>query len=412
MTSESSAIKIFTKFLDPQLIKKIETIEDVLNLPISVYNFLGEAEAKILEVDFKLINIRDIAVLKKKDPFTSLIELQISGEDPEALDRKKDLEIKIQEIKTKNPNLEKKLKKAVTISSIIKSVKKLSIEDKKSAQKIVVVGLDNAGKTAILTKFGGKLGITDLASIKPTKGLARKHIKTSTLDLFIWDFGGQEAFRKMYFKYPEKYFLQLDLLIYVIDVQDSERFDESFDYFSNIIDILITLEENPYILIFVHKYDPDLRNEPAILLNVEFLKDHLRNFFEHKDYDFDYEIYLTSIFSLISNEPRFSRYIKNVMKAYSVTDPTYKKVEGLGKILEETMTAVIRLSESISTQLNDLDSRLSAIESGAFQIAQGGMPIEIQTPNKPDQIGPATARSQVLNELKDLFAKKRGLDYK
>ena len=412
MTSESSAIKIFTKFLDPQLIKKIETIEDVLNLPISVYNFLGEAEAKILEVDFKLINIRDIAVLKKKDPFTSLIELQISGEDPEALDRKKDLEIKIQEIKTKNPDLEKKLKKAVTISSIIKSVKKLSIEDKKSAQKIVVVGLDNAGKTAILTKFGGKLGITDLASIKPTKGLARKHIKTSTLDLFIWDFGGQEAFRKMYFKYPEKYFLQLDLLIYVIDVQDSERFDESFDYFSNIIDILITLEENPYILIFVHKYDPDLRNEPAILLNVEFLKDHLRNFFEHKGYDFDYEIYLTSIFSLISNEPRFSRYIKNVMKAYSVTDPTYKKVEGLGKILEETMTAVIRLSESISTQLNDLDSRLSAIESGAFQIAQGGMPIEIQTPNKPDQIGPATARSQVLNELKDLFAKKRGLDYK
>jgi len=412
MTSESSAIKIFTKFLDPQLIKKIETIEDVLNLPISVYNFLDEAEAKILEEYFKLINIRDIAVLKKKDPFTSLIELQISGEDPEALDRKKDLEIKIQEIKTKNPDLEKKLKKAVTISSIIKSVKKLSIEDKKSAQKIVVVGLDNAGKTAILTKFGGKLGITDLASIKPTKGLARKHIKTSTLDLFIWDFGGQEAFRKIYFKYPEKYFLQLDLLIYVIDVQDSERFDESFDYFSNIIDILITLEENPYILIFIHKYDPDLRNEPAILLNVEFLKDHLRNFFEHKGYDFDYEIYLTSIFSLISNEPRFSRYIKNVMKAYSVTDPTYKKVEGLGKILEETMTAVIRLSESISTQLNDLDSRLSAIESGAFQIAQGGMPIEIQTPNKPDQIGPATARSQVLNELKDLFAKKRGLDYK
>lgn len=410
MTSESSAIKIFTKFLNPKLIKKIQTVEDVLNLPISVFKFIDESEAKILEEDFKLLKIGDIAILNKKDPFANLIDLQISKEDPEFNLKKQELESKIQEIKTKNPKLEKNLKKAVTISYIIKSVKKLSIEDKKSAQKIIVVGLDNAGKTAILTKFGGKLGITDLASIKPTKGLARKHIKTSTLDLFIWDFGGQETFRKLYFKHPEKYFLQLDLLIYVIDVQDSERFDESYDYFSNIIDTLITLEENPYILIFVHKYDPDLRNEPAILLNVEFLKDNLRNLFENKDFDFDYEIYLTSIFSLISNEPRFSKYIKNVMKAFSVTDPTYKKVEGLGKILEETMTAVIRLSESLSTQLNDLDSRLSAIESGAFQIAQSGMPIEIQSPNKPAQIGPATARSQVLNELKDLFAKKRGLD--
>ena len=173
---------------------------------------------------------------------------------------------------------------------------------------------------------------------------------------------------------------------------------------------MITLEENPYILVFVHKYDPDLRNDPTILLNVEFLKDYLRQFFENGDSNFDYEIYLTSMYSLISNEPRFSRYIKNVMKAYSVTDPTYKKVEGLGKILEETMTAVIRLSESISAQLNDLDSRLTAIESGAFQIAQSGMPIEIHTPNEQPKIGPATARSQVLNELKDLFAKKRGLD--
>ncbi|TFG21799.1 MAG: hypothetical protein EU532_14915 [Promethearchaeota archaeon] len=410
MTSESSAIKIFSKFLDPKLAKKLKLVEEILNLPISVYKFVDEEEAKIIEDNFKSMNIGEVAVLNKQDPFTSLIDLKIPEDDPEISTKKQQLETKIQEIKEKNPNFEKNLRKAVTISSIIKSIKKESIEDKKSAQKIIVVGLDNAGKTAILTKFGGKLGITDLASIKPTKGVERKHIKTSTLDLFIWDFGGQETFRKKYFKTPEKYFLQLDLLIYVIDVQDSERFDDSFEYFTNIIDILITLEENPYILVFVHKYDPDLRNDPTILLNVEFLKDYLREFFENGDSNFDYEIYLTSVYSLISNEPRFSRYIKNVMKAYSVTDPTYKKVEGLGKILEETMTAVIRLSESISTQLNDLDSRLTAIESGAFQIAQSGMPIEIHTPSEQPKIGPATARSQVLNELKDLFAKKRGLD--
>ncbi|TFG29458.1 MAG: hypothetical protein EU532_03200, partial [Promethearchaeota archaeon] len=173
MTSESSAIKIFSKFLDPKLAKKLKAVEEVLNLPLSVYKFVDEEEAKIIEDNFKLINIGEVALLNKQDPFTSLIDLKILEDDPEISTKKQQLETKIQEIKEKNPNLEKNLKKAVTISSIIKSIKKESIEDKRSAQKIIVVGLDNAGKTAILTKFGGKLGITDLASIKPTKGVER-----------------------------------------------------------------------------------------------------------------------------------------------------------------------------------------------------------------------------------------------
>ena len=97
--------------------------------------------------------------------------------------------------------------------------------------------------------------------------------------------------------------------------------------------------------------------------------------------------------------------------AHSLTNPTLKKVEGLGKTLEETMNAVIRLSESISKQLNDLDSRLRAIESGAFQIAQSGIPIGIASPSQAnEQSSPANSRSQVLNELKQLFDKKRKLN--
>lgn len=411
MASETSIIKIFAKFIDQKVAKKLKTIDEILDLPISTYKFVDEELSKDLEENFNIINIGAVAKLDKEKPFEKLLDLEKIEDPTELSEKKKELETKIQKLKVNYPTFEKDLKKAITISSIIKSVKKESIEDKKTGQKIIVVGLDNAGKTAILTKFGGRLGIGDLASIKPTKGVARKYIKTSTLDLFIWDFGGQEMLRKKYFKNPEKYFLQIDLLMYVVDVQNSERFDQSFEYFNDILDMLITLEENPYILIFVHKYDPDLRNDPTVLLNVEFLKDNLTELFEGMNYDFDYEIYLTSIYSLISNEPRFSKYIKNVMKAFSVTDPTYKKVEGLGRILEETMNAVIRLSESLSSQLNDLDSRLRAIESGAFQIAQGGLPIEIHTPSEdPVKRGAGAARSQVLNELKDLFAKKRGLD--
>ena len=171
------------------------------------------------------------------------------------------------------------------------------------------------------------------------------------------------------------------------------------------------LEEAPYVLLFIHKYDPDLKRDPKILLNIELLKNDIRELLKIKNYDFEVETYLTSIYSLISREPQFAKYIKNLMSStYSLTDPTVKKVEGLGKTLEETLNAVIRLSESISTQLNDLDIRLRAIESGAFQAAQGGQPLEISNPSLSSRRAGENSRLTVLNELKDLFSKRKSLD--
>ena len=410
MISEGpSIIKIFSKFLDPKVsnIKKIKKIEDILELPIYAYNFLNDEEVKILQEVFEVYTIKDVSKLIKGELFDSLFDHEESDESQKSSATREDLNVKIEELKEKFPSLEDKLKKAITISSIVITAKDES-EFVKKEQKVAVVGLDNAGKTAILTKLGGRLGINDLALIKPTKGVERRHIKTDVLDLYIWDFGGQISFRDRYLENPEKYFLQLDLLMFVVDVQDSERFEDFFDYFEKILDTIIALEETPYLLVFIHKYDPDIKSKPEILLNVEFLKENLREVFENKSYEFDYEIYLTSIFSLISKEPKFSKYIKNVMKAYSITNPTYKKVEGLGNLLEETMNSVIRLSESISLQLSAIEHRLAALESNAFLAAQRGVPMEIQEQNviKEEE----STRTLVLDELKDLFSKKRGVD--
>ena len=411
MISEGpSIIKIFSKFLDPKVsnIKKLKKIEDILELPIYAYNFLNDEDVKILQEVFEVYNIKDVSKLNKEELFGSLFDLEKLDESQKNSAIREDLNVKIEELKVKFPSLEDKLKKVITISSIVISAKDESEFLEKKEQKVAVVGLDNAGKTAILTKLGGRLGINDLALIKPTKGVERRHIKTDVLDLYIWDFGGQISFRERYLENPEKYFLQLDLLMFVIDVQDSERFEDFFDYFEKILDLIIALEETPYLLVFIHKYDPDIKSNPEILLNVEFLKENLREVFENKNYEFDYEIYLTSIFSLISKEPKFSKYIKNVMKAYSLTNPTYKKVEGLGNLLEETMNSVIRLSESISLQLSAIEHRLAALESNAFLAAQSGVPMEIQEQNviKDEE----STRTLVLDELKDLFSKKRGVD--
>ncbi|MFX0028100.1 MAG: ADP-ribosylation factor-like protein [Candidatus Hermodarchaeota archaeon] len=411
MSSDSSEIiKVVSKFLDPKSVKieKLEKIEDILKLPIQSYKFIDKEESTIIKDLFEISKISELLNLDKEDPFQNLTVLE---ETEESIELAENLKGKIEELKKKYPTLEKKLKKAVTISVLIESISEEKEAIEPQAQKVLVAGLDAAGKTSLLSKFGGRLGISDMIATHPTKGVVRMKFGTSNLSLFIWDLGGQEEYRERYLNNPEQYFVQLDLLIYVVDVQDSERFEESLEYLDKILNSLVLLEESPYVLLFFHKYDPDLKGDPKILLNIELLKDNIGELLKDKDFDFELEIYLTSIYSLISHEPQFAKYIKNLMSStYSLTDPTVRKVEGLGKTLEETLNAVIRLSESISTQLNDLDTRLRAIESGAFQAAQSGQPLEISNPSFSSSRAGENSRLTVLNELKDLFSKRRSLD--
>lgn len=406
----SNIIKSFYKFLDPNLVKleKLSDIEDILKLPITAYKFIDKEESSMIKQLMDISKIGEASDLDKENPFDFLMKIE---ESDESLELKESLKEKIEELKVKYPTLEDKLKKTATISSLIASVKDEHEGIVLASQKVLVVGLDNAGKTATLSKFGGRLGISDTIATHPTKGVVRMKFGNSKMSLFIWDLGGQQEYRDRYLSNPEQYFVELDLLLFVIDVQDPDRFDEALDFLDKILDSLIILEESPYILVFIHKFDPDIKNDPKIQINVELLKDNLRELLKTKPYNFDIEIYLTSIYSMISREPQFAKYIKNLMSShYSLTDPTVRKVEGLGKTLEETLNAVIRLSESISTQLNDFDSRLRALESGAFQAAQSGLPLEISNPSQSTTRRSENARLQVLNELKDLFGKRRSLD--
>jgi len=409
-TEDSSLIKVVSKFLDPKSVKvgKLKEIDDVLKLHLESYKFIDKEESTIMKQLFDVSTIKDASKLNKDNPFGSLTQIE---ENDDTIELAINLQEKIEELKEKYPTLESQLKKTITISSLIASIKEEKDGIDVKGQKVLVCGLDSAGKTSLLSKFGGRLGISDMIATHPTKGVVRMKFGSTNLNLFIWDLGGQLEYRERYLSNPEQYFIELDLLMFVIDVQDPHRFEESLQYFDKIIDSIIMLEETPYILIFIHKYDPDLKNDPKILLNIELIKDNLNELIKSKKLEFDIEIYLTSIYSLISREPQFAKYVKNLMSTSpSLTDPTVRKVEGLGKTLEETLNAVIRLSESISTQLSELDNRLRAIESGAFQVAQSGIPIEIANPNQPSSRPQENARLNVLNELKDLFSKRRRLD--
>jgi small GTP-binding protein len=405
---QNERIKLISKFLDKTQVvnfEKLNSIDDIIRLPVSSFNFLTDVDASLISELFQIDSIGQLNSLDPSQPFSTLYE-----------DKKN--KKKIEHLLQTDLEIENKLMKAVTISNIIHKIKEESLSYLKKEQKVIVMGLGNAGKTTILKKFGGQIGIKDLARLKPTKGAERQEIVTSDLILIIWDFGGQEEYREMYLQEPHRYFLKIDLVIYVIDLQAPTDYIESIEYFKKILEILEKLEENPHILIFLHKYDPDLKDNPDILLNVEYVKSLIKQAFTDKK-KFDYEIYLSSIYSILAREPKFSRYLKETMvKTATLSD---HKLEGMSSVLESTLNGIIRLSETVMHQFTEIERRLIYLENTNRDSNKLQSPIHPSKFSSLNQLNPPPrskssrsgarrgsekARGAVLKELKELIEKR------
>jgi len=96
--------------------------------------------------------------------------------------------------------------------SIIKKVKQREKE-----VRLLMLGLDNAGKTTILKKFNGE----DISTISPTIGFNIQTLEFLGYKLNIWDIGGQKSLRT----YWRNYFEMNDAVLWVVDCADTMRFD-------------------------------------------------------------------------------------------------------------------------------------------------------------------------------------------
>lgn len=85
--------------------------------------------------------------------------------------------------------------------------------------RILMLGLDNAGKTTILYKL--KLGKT--SKTVPTVGFNVETVKHKNVSFAVWDCGGQERIRPLW----RHYFTGTNALIYVVDSSDLGRLEES-----------------------------------------------------------------------------------------------------------------------------------------------------------------------------------------
>jgi len=167
----------------------------------------------------------------------------------------------------------------------------------KITKKIVIMGLDNSGKSSIVLCLKGVKNLTSFSAIKPTRGFEINKFNTMGSDFNIWDFGGQEKFREDYVQNFKDHIKGTSKLIYVLDIQDQDRYDLSLQYLAKIIALLQENKLNPDFSLFLHKYDPgmELINRE---INEELIQALIKQIEEIIPQNFAHQIYKTTIYTV------------------------------------------------------------------------------------------------------------------
>uniref|UniRef100_A0A6B2G8S7 ADP-ribosylation factor 2 (Trinotate prediction) n=1 Tax=Myxobolus squamalis TaxID=59785 RepID=A0A6B2G8S7_MYXSQ len=94
-------------------------------------------------------------------------------------------------------------------------------------KRILMIGLDAAGKTTILYKM--KIG--EIVNTIPTIGFNVEMVTHKNIKFTMWDVGGQDKIRPLW----KHYFQNTDAFIFVVDSSDRDRINEAKDELSRVL---------------------------------------------------------------------------------------------------------------------------------------------------------------------------------
>ena len=153
-----------------------------------------------------------------------------------------------------------------------------------------------------------------LTNISPTKGIERNEFDVLGHTIIKWDIGGQEKYRDQIFESSN--LDQTDLLFYVIDIQDPNRFEESLQYLSRIVEYFKSSDQKvPQFVICLHKVDPDIVNDPQIKANIESCEAELRLLLTS-----NYSTFQTTIYNNWTLRKAFSKGLLKLSPKSSLLD--------------------------------------------------------------------------------------------
>lgn len=118
----------------------------------------------------------------------------------------------------------------------------------KKEVRVLMVGLDAAGKTTILYKM--KLG--EVVTTIPTIGFNVETVEYKSINFTVWDVGGQDKIRPLW----RHYYQNTQGLIFVVDSNDRDRICEARDELTK----MLAEDEMKDAILLVYANKQDLPN--------------------------------------------------------------------------------------------------------------------------------------------------------
>lgn len=196
--------------------------------------------------------------------------------------------------------------------------------------KISLVGLGGSGKTSLYSVAFAEKSPSDTKSLSPTILYETRRHPFLGLQVGIFDFGGQEQYRKEYLEKPDV-FRGTDILIPIVDLHDPDKFEDAKEYFQGLLDIYRQNNEKPKIFLFLHKYDTENYQKELLDTNVKKAKEIFLDMF--KEYEF--QSMLTSIYE----QDKLAKVFRDILiSSYSELKAHVEKAE---KKLEDIKAKII-----------------------------------------------------------------------
>lgn len=175
-------------------------------------------------------------------------------------------------------------------------------ENENINKKILLMGLDNGGKSSILLSLTRDIDLSHY-SPKPTMGIEIVNHTIDNTTFHIWDFSGQKQFRDQHLRDLDKNIGGTDKIIYVIDVQDINRYELTLEYLKKIVNYVTDHNLDIEFSIFIHKWDPNIEKKDNFNENLVQTKliDKIKDIFS----DYPSKLFKTSIYTVFRKQTVF-----------------------------------------------------------------------------------------------------------
>lgn len=302
-------------------------------------------------------------------------------------------------------------------TKILKKLVEIRSKDKnETPTKVAIMGMQNAGKTSLINYLFAQTPDEQYKETEPTVSVDHKALMLDGHHLAVWDFGGQEAFRKEYLQNPDDFFVNTELLLFIVDSQAEEYYPDAIEYFKAVLEIMQKMNPKLHVVVDLHKYDPDLTQDIEFIVKTQWLEDKFKNIL--KGTKFSYEFMRTSIFSEISsaNAPEIARSLKETLLLKKTQKEKFNELS----LLKNILLVQARIYRDLMTSLAEVHTRLSTIESRLPAGTPPGFapsaipmfpPTPLSLPPPPPRFPGHSAvddpKMNIVSELKEMFKKRR-----